>query len=80
MKYVSYCGKDAGIVFLESIFEEEKRLLKIISNDKEMEPLTRLQMEEFEASTICHICKERILPTEIKVKDHCHFTGNQSGK
>ena len=54
-QFFSYCGKDAGIVFLKTIFREETRLLHILSNDVEMETLSISQMNDFQMSEKCHM-------------------------
>ena len=73
----SYRGKDAAIRFLHHIFTEEKKIMDIFRNeDKQM------KQKQYLESNHCHICKEYILVNDVKgvkVRDHCHFTGEYRG-
>ena len=39
----------------------------------------RLTVEEeleFVNATKCHICNKNFQPDDVRVRDHCHYTGN----
>ena len=45
-----------------------------------MEPLTKSQLKEYERATKCHICFKPFNSVEnMKVRDHCHYTGIYRG-
>ena len=46
--------------------------------------LTKQEQEEFDKAEIYHICNEELIDEDsscklIKVRDHCHFTGQYRG-
>ena len=76
---VTYMGADAGKVFLEKILEEEERLnILMEETDKEME-MTSKDKNNFKRAIKCHICEEMFTDEDIKVRDHCHYTGIYRG-
>lgn len=44
-----------------------------------MIPLTISEQALFHNSTTCHICSKPFTENDLKVKDHCHFTGKYRG-
>ena len=44
-----------------------------------MKPLTHEQWRKFNRATTCHICFKEFKKGEIKVRDHCHYTGKYQG-
>ena len=40
-----------------------------------MDPLTKKQWKKYKRSTKCHICYKPFTQTNLKVRDHCHYTG-----
>ena len=50
-----------------------------------MELLTKEQQESYENAKICYICKEKVEnkylkhKKYLKVRDHCHYTGEYRG-
>ena len=44
-----------------------------------MIPLTPKQWKEYNKSSKCHICLKQITTKDIKVRDHCHYTGEFRG-
>ena len=65
---VTYKGSDAGEVFLQKIFEEKKRIMKIMEDIKPKN-LTQNEKKSFNQATMCHICEEPFLG-EDDVKGH----------
>ena len=45
---------------------------------KDMIPLTKDEKDNYNKENICHICKKDF-NNDMKVKDHCHFTGKYRG-
>ena len=48
-------------------------------SEKPMIPLTSKQWMEYTKSSECHICLKPITEKDIKVRDHCHYTGEFRG-
>ena len=44
-----------------------------------MSPLTSDEKRGFVNATDCHICEKPFNPTDVKHRDHCHFTGKYRG-
>ena len=44
-----------------------------------MDPLTKKQWKRYKRSTKCHICYKPFTQTNLKVRDHCHYTGLYRG-
>ena len=47
--------------------------------EKPMDPLTKKQWKKYKRSTKCHICYKPFIQTNLKVRDHCHYTGFYRG-
>ena len=45
---------------------------------KDMIPLTKEEKDNYNKENICHICKNEF-NNDMKVRDHCHFTGKYRG-
>lgn len=41
--------------------------------------LSDAENDHFSATNICHICEQMINTDDIKIHDHCHFTGKYRG-
>ena len=81
---VTYRNPDAGKVFLEKIHEEKNRILKQWSENGAKEIIMSSKDEyQFNRAKCCYICKkdftENPLKSQIKVRDHEHFTGEFRG-
>ena len=77
-KYVSYVGKDAAYVFLETVIKEVnicRRKTNTIFNKKMI--ITPEQENEFSNATNCYLCGS--LLGEDRVRDHCHISGFYRG-
>lgn len=75
-KFEIYTGLDAPEKFVSKL---EQDLTEIYFNYLKpitpMHPLTPQQAEGFRKASNCHICGEIFKPSDVKVKDHDHFTG-----
>ena len=76
-KKVSYTGEDAAWKFVEMLEED----IKIITNIPEKKIIFgKEEKERYEKETKCWICKEEFNDDkDVKVRDHCHFTGRYRG-
>ena len=74
-----YRGPDCVKKFCEHIISEAKRLYNSFP-EKPMAPLTKSQIKEYAQATKCHICFKPFKSGDnIKVRDHCHYTGLYRG-
>ena len=74
-KSVSYTGEDAAQKFVEMLEED----IKIITNIPEKQIIFgEKEKERFDEETKCWICNEEF-DDDVKVRDHCHFTGRYRG-
>ncbi|XP_044010177.1 uncharacterized protein LOC122853824 [Aphidius gifuensis] len=64
--------------FINELQELAHNVDNILDDIKPMN-LTFDEQLEFSASTKCHICTKKFTPDDIKVRDHCHFTGAYRG-
>ncbi|XP_051157441.1 uncharacterized protein LOC127279246 [Leptopilina boulardi] len=51
----------------------------LFKNPVPMEVLSRQELTDFRFASICHICKKKFKPGDVKVRDHCHLTGKYRG-
>ena len=74
-KLVSYTGKDTAQKFVEMLEED----IKIIANIPEKNMIFgEKEKEKFDKETKCWKCNEEF-KDDVKVRDHCHFTGRYQG-
>ena len=74
-KLVSYTGEDAAQKFVEMLEED----IKIITNiPKKKIIFGEKEKERFDKETKCWICNKEF-DDDVKVRDHCHFTGRYRG-
>ena len=69
-----YGGEDCIEVFCDYIEKEAKRLHHMFP-EKPMEPLAREEWREFNRARKCDICFKTFEDNDIKIRDHCHYTG-----
>ena len=74
----TYRGKDCIETFCNYIKGEARRLYHMFP-ELPMGPLTKKQCKKCKRSTKCHICYKPFTQTNLKVKDHCHYTGLYRG-
>ncbi|KAB0805086.1 hypothetical protein PPYR_02056 [Photinus pyralis] len=72
-------GEDCINWFTTELGEIASTLQQYFDNPMPMEPLSDMQMLAFNAATHCHICQGQISEDEVKVKEHCHFSGKWRG-
>ena len=75
----SYRGKNATKHFLTNLLKENEEIQNIIMNNFQVKmKISNKQQNDFNRSTICHICNEKLTKKD-KVRDHCHITGEYRG-
>src|SRR6266536_2315918 len=73
-------GKDEIPKFFESLFEEEKEIIKHMKTFKKTDMIMTLaQREEYNLATNCYICDGIFTEDNKKVRDHCHVSGKYRG-
>ena len=75
-KLVSYTGEDAEQKFVEMLEEDTKMIANI--PEKKM-IFGKEEKERFEKKTKCWMFNEEFNDEDVKVRDHCHFTGRYRG-
>ena len=73
-----YRGEDCVEIFCNYIKNGAKRLYHMFP-EKPMKRLTKEEWRKFNRATKCHICFKRFQVDDIKVRDHCHYTGLYRG-
>ena len=73
-----YRGKDCIETFCNYIKGEARRLYHMFPK-LPMGPLTKKQWKKYKKATKCHICYKPFTQTNLKVRDHCHYTGLYRG-
>ena len=74
----TYRGKDCIETFCNYIKGEARRLYHMFP-EKPMDPLTKKQRKKYKKAAKCHICYKPFTQTNLKVRDHCHYTGLYRG-
>ena len=75
-----YRGEKAVYKFMEAMLEEVKYCKKVMKKEFN-KPLrmTKDDEKEFQKSNKCHICEKEYTEKDIRVRDHCHTTGQYRG-
>ena len=75
-----YRGEKAVYKFMENILEEVKYCKKVMKKyfNKPLR-MTEENEQEFKKATTCHICDKKYTEKDIRVRDHCHITGEFRG-
>ena len=73
-------GENAVYNFMEKMIEEVEWCKSIVKKHFN-KPLVMTEENKlyFESANYCHICKNRYSEEDIRVRDHCHITGNYRG-
>ena len=74
-KPVVYSGPDVMDRFYEHVTSESAIISKIVSEPKDMLPLTKQEQTEYAAATMCAECGELFTPSNHKVRHHDHIDG-----
>jgi hypothetical protein len=75
----TYRGENSVQVFIKKLFEVSEKLFITLNKIAPLKEMTALEKEAFKYSKLCHICKNAVTKFDIKVRDHCHITGNYRG-
>ena len=75
-----YRGEKAVYKFMEKMLEEVKYCKNTIKTcfNKPLK-INEDDEDEFQKAKKCHICDKQYTKTDIRVRDHCHITGNFRG-
>ena len=75
-----YRGENFISYFMLDMLSEVEYCQKMIATDFQ-KPLQMTDEEEelFKTAEECHICRKKYLDTEVRVRDHCHITGQYRG-
>ena len=75
-KVVIYRGKNAAKKFMENMIDIGNNINKIYQTNVPMNKLTEKQKKHFQRAKYCEKCLKHFKKNKlIKVRDHCHFTG-----
>ena len=74
----TYRGKDCIETFCNYIKREARRLYHMFP-ELPMGSLTKKQWNKYKKATKCHICYKPFTQTNLKVRDHFHYTGLYRG-
>ena len=69
-------GEDAAQKFVEML---EGDIREITSIPYKKMIFGKEERERFDKETKCWICNEKFIINDVKVRDHCHFTGRYRG-
>jgi hypothetical protein len=76
-----YLGKDDNdtmSAFFNTLEMYAEYVFRILRREEKMN-LTDEQTKEYKKAKVCHICEQLIKPGQVKVRDHCHITGEYRG-
>ena len=75
-----YRGEKAVYKFMENILEEVKYCKRVMKKyfNKPLR-MTEENEQEFKKAKTCHICDKKYTEKDVRVRDHCHITGEFRG-
>ncbi|XP_068704482.1 uncharacterized protein [Montipora foliosa] len=75
-----YRGEKAVYKFMEKMLEEVKYCKNVMKKyfDKPLK-MTKDDEDKFQKADKCHICEKKYNKTDVRVRDHCHVTGQYRG-
>ncbi|XP_076291056.1 uncharacterized protein LOC143214203 [Lasioglossum baleicum] len=65
--------------FANRLYELSQKLQPLFDKTVPMNPLTEAEKLNFRTATHCHVCEKTFEENDIRVRDHCHFTGAYRG-
>ena len=74
-KLITYTGKEK---FLQKFVNMLEKDIREITNIKKKEMIFK-EKERFNKAMKCWICNKKFVRGDVKVRDHCHFTGRYRG-
>ena len=75
-----YRGEKAVYKFMEDMLNEVKYCKKVMKREfNKLLKMTKEDEEEFKKADKCHICEKEYNKTDVRVRDHCHITGQYRG-
>lgn len=78
-----YCGMDSDYKFIELLVRElEGKIqdkLSALKEQNEKPNLSTTEEVDFQKATMCRFCNKKFKTTDIKVRDHNHYTGLYEG-
>ena len=75
-----YRGEKAVYKFMEAMLEEVKYCKKVMKKEfNKPLKMTKDDEEKFQRADGCHICEKQYNTTDVRVRDHCHITGQYRG-
>ena len=78
-KFAIKRGPDCIEWFIDQLLEISKMVNSYLTNIVPMSPLTSDEKRGFDNATDCPICEKPFILTDVKHRDHCHFTGKYRG-
>ena len=72
---VVYSGPDVMEYFYKHLMSESANISKIVSEPKDMLPLTEQEQTDYDTATTCTVCTKAFEPVNPKVKHHDHIDG-----
>jgi hypothetical protein len=81
-KYTGTSAKDTMNNFVRTLIKEGQKLNELLLERLEKFKKPKLNKDDllkFEKSEKCHFCKKEFSEVDIKVRDHCHITGEFRG-
>ena len=75
--FESYLVEDTVYNLISSVIKEDKYCSDVTKKHFNKELVaTKEDNEDSENSTKCWVCDNDYIDTDVKVRDHCHITGN----
>ena len=73
-----YRGPDCMDVFVKTMVEVKDKIMEKMKENKEI-IFNANNLRDFMTATKCFICGNDFVDGDVKVRDHCHFTGRYRG-
>ena len=72
---VVYSGPDVMEFFYKHVISESAEISKIVSEPKDMLPVTKQKQTDYDTAITCAVCTKSFEPVNPKVKHHDHIDG-----